>query len=215
MQLILVRHGEPVAATAAPGEGGADPELSARGRAQASAVGWWAANASDRDGVVEVVTSPMRRARETAAPAADALGLDPVVDADLAEFDVDRAEYKPVHERLGSGDPDWERLVEGFLPEYVDAAAFLARTGTAVDRVVARAHERVAVSSDPGTASRSSVLVVCHAGVINTLLATELGLARPLTFPLDHGGLTRVLVSRGGRRRVRSVNETGHVADLL
>lgn len=215
MQLILVRHGEPVAASAGPGEGGADPELSARGRTQASAVGWWAANATERDAVTEIVTSPMRRARETAAPAADALGLEPLVDADLAEFDVDRAEYKPVHERLGSGDPEWERVVEGFLPEYVDVAAFLARVGAAVDRAVERAGERIAASADPDAASRSSVLVVCHAGVINTVLATELGLARPLTFPLDHGGLTRVLVSRSGRRRVRSVNETGHVADLL
>lgn len=210
MQLILVRHGEPVAATADPGEGGADPELSARGRTQASAVGWWAANAGGA--ISEVVTSPMRRARETAAPTADALGLEPVVDDGLVEFDAGQSEYRPVGERLGSSDPEWKRITEGFLPEYVDVGAFLARVRTAVDRVVARHHERV--TADPA-AARASVVVVCHAGVINTLLATELGLARPLVFPLDHGGLTRVLVSRDGRRRVRSVNETGHVADLL
>lgn len=203
MQLILVRHGEPVAARAEPGARGADPELSPRGRTQASAVGWWVANAVARDAVAEIVTSPMRRARETAAPAADALGLTPVVDDDLVEFDAGRAEYRPEHERRDSGDPDWQRLVDGYLPGWVDAAAFTARVGAAVDRIVAR-HE-----------GRSSVLVVCHAGVVNTVLAAELGTDRALPFPLQHAGLTRLLVSRDGRRRVLSVNETGHVADLL
>jgi 2,3-bisphosphoglycerate-dependent phosphoglycerate mutase len=203
VQLILARHGEPVAATAEPGAEGADPELSARGRTQASALGWWAANAPDQDAVAEVVTSPMRRARETAAPAADALGLTPVVDDGLVEFDAGRAEYTPEHERIGSGDPEWQRLVDGHLPTWVDAAAFTARVRAAVDRIVAR---------HPG---RSSVLVVCHAGVINTVLAAELGTERALPFPLQHTGLSRILVSRDGRRRVRSVNETGHVADLL
>ena len=33
--------------------------------------------------------------------------------------------------------------------------------------------------------------------------------------PLDYTGITRVLAARDGRRVVRSVNETGHVADLL
>jgi 2,3-bisphosphoglycerate-dependent phosphoglycerate mutase len=204
MQLILARHAEPVAAEATPDGAAADPELSSRGRVQASALGWWAAN-NTGEKITEIVVSGMRRAQETAAPAADALGLTPVVDEELAEFDAGRSSYTPVHLRLGSDDPDWQRIQEGFLPEFVDVAAFTARVRGAFDRIVAR-------HADAG---RESVLVVCHAGTINMFLALELALGRPLTFPLDHAGLSRVLVSRSGRRKVRSVNETGHVAELL
>ncbi|HEY2224372.1 histidine phosphatase family protein [Actinomycetospora sp.] len=202
MQLLLVRHGEPLAVSAQAG--GADPELSPQGHTQAEALGAWAADLTGEK-VVEVVVSGMRRAQQTAAPAAGALGLDPVVDPDLAEFDVGRPSYQPVHARLGSDDPDWQRITEGYLPDFVDAEAFTARVRGAFGRIVGRHRD----------AGRESVLVVCHAGVINTYLALQLGLDRPLTFPLDHAGLSRVLVSRGGRVRVRSVNETGHVAGAL
>jgi 2,3-bisphosphoglycerate-dependent phosphoglycerate mutase len=202
MQLLLVRHGEPLAVSEQAG--GADPALSPQGHEQAAAVAAWAAAAAGEK-IVEVVASGMRRARETAAPAAGVLGLDVVVDPELAEFDVGRPDYQPVHARLGSDDPDWRRISEGWFPEFVDAEAFTTRVGSAFARIVERHRD----------AGRDSVLVVCHAGVINTYLAGELGLARPLTFPLDHGGLSRVLVSRTGRVRVRSVNETGHVADVL
>src|SRR4051812_35544449 len=98
MQLLLVRHAEPLAADAVGGRG-ADPTLSPRGHQEAQALGRWVAGAPHRDAIVEVVVSPMRRAAETAAPAADHLGLAPVVVDDLAEFDRDRATYRPVHER--------------------------------------------------------------------------------------------------------------------
>jgi probable phosphoglycerate mutase len=202
MQLLLVRHGEPLAVTGQ--EGGADPDLSPQGHVQAAALGTWAADLTGEK-VVEVVVSGMRRAQQTAAPAAAALGLDLVVDPDLAEFDVGRPSYRPVHERLGSEDPDWLRITAGYLPEFVEAEAFIARVRGAFARIVERHRD----------AGRESVLVVCHAGVINTYLALQLGLDRPLTFPLDHAGLSRVLISRGGRVRVRSVNETGHVTDVL
>ena len=201
MQLLLVRHGEPLAVS--DQAGGADPGLSPQGHEQAAAIGAWVA--AGGEGIVEVVVSGMRRAQETAAPAARALGLDLVVDPELAEFDVGRPSYQPVHARLGSEDPDWRRITEGWFPEFVDAEAFTARVKGAFGRIVDRHRD----------AGRDSVLVVCHAGVINTFLAGELGLARPLIFPLDHGGLSRVLVSRTGRVRVRSVNETGHVAGVL
>ncbi|MFC5062490.1 histidine phosphatase family protein [Actinomycetospora atypica] len=204
MQLLLVRHGEPLSADAGPDGAPADPGLSSKGRVQASALGWWAANHTDEK-VLEVVVSGMRRAQETAAPVTDALELTATVDPDLAEFDSGQASYRPVHERLGSDDPEWTRIQEGFLPEYVDVGAFTTRIRGAFDRIVER-------HRDTG---RESVMVVCHAGVINTFLALELGLARPLTFPLDHVGISRVLISRSGRVRVRSVNETGHVGDLL
>ncbi|MDN5749504.1 MAG: hypothetical protein L0H64_13475 [Pseudonocardia sp.] len=51
--------------------------------------------------------------------------------------------------------------------------------------------------------------------MVNAWLAHLLGIDRPLAFPLDYTGLTRVLAGRDGRRVVRSVNEITHVSDLL
>jgi 2,3-bisphosphoglycerate-dependent phosphoglycerate mutase len=88
-------------------------------------------------------------------------------------------------------------------PAYVDVPAFTARVTSALERVAA-AHE-----------GRATAVVVAHAGVINTWLAHLLGIARPLAFPLDDAGITRVSAARDGRRSVRTVNEIAHVADLL
>lgn len=202
MQLLMARHGEPLAATAEPGTGGADPGLSPRGLDQAKALAGWVLAERAASELAEVVTSPMRRARETAAPVLDGLALVPTVDDDLVEFDRGRDRYRPVHERHDD-DPEWQRIRAGHYPSFVDGDAFRGRVAAAMEAVTAR------------HAGRASVLVVCHAGVINTYLAAVLGLERPLTFPLDHGGVSRVLVSRSGERRVRSVNETQHVAGLL
>lgn len=206
-QLLLVRHAEPLAATVEPGEpdaaGGADPALSARGQEQADRFAKWLAGAPDREDVAEVVTSTMRRARETAAPSVRLLGApEPAAVEDLCEFDRGRASYRPVHLR-DDADEDWQAIRSGVFPSYVDGPAFTARLVEALDAIAAR--------QDP----RATALVVCHAGVINTYLASILGLARPLTFPLHHTSVTRVLVSRSGARRVSSVNETQHLAGMV
>ena len=109
----------------------------------------------------------------------------------------------PVHEMAKLDPAAWDRIRAGLLPAYVDVPAFTARVVGAFDEVVA-AHE-----------GRATAVVVAHAGVINTWLAHLLGIARPLVFPLDYAGVTRVLAGRDGRRSVRTVNEIAHVADLL
>jgi probable phosphoglycerate mutase len=77
--LVLLRHGETVhtARKLFSGSGGEDPPLTPTGQAQAAAA---AASLTDR-GVTAVVSSPMRRARETADAAAAVLGL-PVREVD-------------------------------------------------------------------------------------------------------------------------------------
>jgi 2,3-bisphosphoglycerate-dependent phosphoglycerate mutase len=153
--------------------------------------------------VVGLYTSPMARALSTAAPLAAALGVTPTVVEDLREYDADAAHYVPIHEmaRLDAG--AWDRIRAGLLPAYVDVPAFTARVVGALEGLVT-AHE-----------GRATAVVVAHAGVINTWLAHLLGIARPLAFPLDYAGITRVVAGRDGRRSVRTVNEIAHVADLL
>ena len=200
MQLVLVRHALPERVQGTSGT--ADPALTPHGRAQADRL--VAAVGSGVDGgIAGLYTSPMARSRETAAPLAAALGVSPVVVEDLREYDAEVAHYVPVHEMAALDPGAWERIRAGLLPAYVDVPAFTARVVDAFERVVSE-HE-----------GRATAVVVAHAGVINTWLAHLLGIARPLAFPLDYAGITRVVAARDGRRSVRTVNEIAHVADLL
>jgi 2,3-bisphosphoglycerate-dependent phosphoglycerate mutase len=205
VQLIIVRHAlperiHPADAAEADRPGGpADPPLTELGEQQAERL----VGALAAEEPAGLYVSPLARAKGTAAPLAAALGREPTVVADLREYDADSAHYVPVHEMARLDPAAWERMLSGQLPEYVDVPGFTARVHGAFEGIVA-AHE-----------GRESAVVVAHAGVVNTWLAHLLGLARPLTFPLDYAGITRVIATRDGRRVVRTVNEIAHVADLL
>jgi 2,3-bisphosphoglycerate-dependent phosphoglycerate mutase len=205
VQFVLVRHALPERIQPSDGVdadrpgGHADPSLTAQGREQARRL----VHALAADSVAGLYTSPLARARETAAPLAAALGREPTVVADLREYDADSAHYVPVHDMPRLDPAGWERLRAGLLPESLDVDAFARRVGAAFEEIAA-AH--------PG---RETAVVVAHAGVVNTWLAHLLGLERPLVFPLDYAGITRVIAGRNGRRAVRTVNEIAHVADLL
>jgi broad specificity phosphatase PhoE len=87
MTLYLVRHGKAEAGVEHP-----DPGLDAVGKAQAER----AAQALRVSGAVRLVSSPLLRARETAAPIAAALGLAPIIREEVSEvFDP----AMPVHTR--------------------------------------------------------------------------------------------------------------------
>lgn len=205
MQLIIVRHALPERIHPADAEeadrpgGPADPPLTELGERQAERL----VGALVAEDVAGLYVSPLARAKGTAAPLAAALGQKPTIVYDLREYDADSAHYVPVHEMARLDPAAWERILAGLLPEHVDVPGFTARVHAAFEGIIA-AH-----------AGRETAVVVAHAGVVNIWLAHLLGLARPLTFPLDYAGITRVLATRDGRRLVRSVNEIAHVADLL
>lgn len=77
-RLTLVRHAQPGASW----DEALDPGLGSDGRAQAEAVAASLGAGSPR----RLVTSPLLRARETAAPLAAAWGVEPVVDATVGEI---------------------------------------------------------------------------------------------------------------------------------
>ncbi|MET7769237.1 histidine phosphatase family protein [Nocardia sp. NPDC005366] len=197
MQLILVRHAQPLRITNA--DGPADPELSEIGWEQARRV----PAALSRHRITRVLSSPQRRARETAEPTAAKLGMNVEIIDDLAEYDRDLPAYIPIEDAKLEFQAVYERIKAGFLPEQIDGPAFVTRVRDAVTEIAA--------STDPA----DTVVAFAHGGVINVMLQDVLGLARPLTFPIDYGSVTRILFSRTGRRTAATVNENGHVWDLL
>ncbi|MEC3958000.1 histidine phosphatase family protein [Nocardia sp. CDC153] len=197
MQLILVRHAQPERLVGSSGP--ADPDLTALGVEQAGRVP--AALAQHR--IARIVSSPQLRARETARPTAEKLGLDVEIRDGLAEYDRDLPLYIPIEDAQREFRATYERIKAGYLPEQIDGDAFVRRVYAAVDDIVAAA--------DPG----ETVVVFAHGGVINVLLQDVLGLARPLTFPIDYCSITRILYSRTGTRTAATINENGHVWDLL
>lgn len=91
MQLLLIRHALPLRSD--PGQG-SDPVLSEAGLAQSDRL----PEALKRFPVARLVSSPQRRAVQTAEPLAGALGLSVEVDERLAEYDRDMTHYVPIEE---------------------------------------------------------------------------------------------------------------------
>lgn len=198
VELLLVRHALPVRLENVGVA--ADPELAPEGRLQAEALARrWA------DRVDAVWTSPMLRARETAAPLATAVEVEPTVDDDLAEMDRDAEAYIPMEE-LREDPAAWAEAVEAWVGPAGAAlrAEFRLRVRAAIGRVVA-AHRG------------QRVAVVCHGGVINAALADVLGLDEHLFFEPGYTSVSRVLANATGAAEVLSVNETWHweARDLL
>lgn len=192
MELVFVRHGLPQRIDDAGGP--ADPPLSEEGRRQAAALANWLAPT----GIDAIYSSPMLRAKETAAPLADRLGHEVVIEDGLEEFDAHLHYYVPLEE-MTRDDPRWEELVAEWSSPEADGTrrTFRARVVEAVERIVA-AH----------TGQR--VALVCHGGVVNAYLSEVLEMDRTLFFEPGYTSISRVLASRTGERQLVSANESPH-----
>ena len=193
MQLLIIRHALPLRSE--PGQG-SDPHLSEDGIEQAKRL----PEALARFPISRLVSSPQRRAIQTAQPVAEALGLQIDIDDRLAEYDYELSHYVPIEE---ASEEDVQRLIDGHLPGGVDEAAFIERVTAGVADIVAAAdHE-------------DTVALFSHGGVINALVHTIMQTRRLLCVQVDYAGVTRLLSSRTGKLGVASVNGTEHVWDLL
>jgi probable phosphoglycerate mutase len=193
VELWLIRHALPVREVRT--EGGADPELTAEGHEQARLLAeHWAPFGADA-----VISSPMRRARETAAPLATALGVTATIVDDIAEYDAHLPTYTPVEDLMN--DPAaWEAVVAEWLsPEAEEARqAFREKVVTAIDGIAAAAEgaERLAI--------------VCHGGVINAYLSKTLHLPGTMFFEPTYTCVNR-LMWKDGHRQFVSANEAPHL----
>lgn len=197
MDLIIVRHGRPQRV-----EGlseAADPGLTEIGRAQAEAV----ARFLLREPIDHVVSSPMRRARETAQPLADALGVDPEIVDDLAEIDQDANEYVPMEELKAAGGPEWQAVIDDPTTIHggVDIEQFAATVTAAFEHII---------EQHPGR----TVVAFCHGMVTMQFLRHLLAYDDPFALRVDYASISRIQASSSRQvRSIRSVNETGHLGE--
>ena len=195
--LVLLRHGETTmtAERRFSGSGGADPGLTELGREQAVRA---AAALAARGEVDAVVTSPMRRARETAAVAADELGLEVTVDDDLREtafgawdgrtFAEVRAGWPAEHDR-------WVSSPEVAPPGGESAAEVAVRVAHARDRLLA---------DHP----RRTVLVVTHVTPVKTLVRLALDAPAHAVYRMElrPASLTEIAYYADGIASLRAYN---------
>lgn len=160
-RLLLVRHGQIDANIDSRWHGSTDGELTAHGEAQARRVA--AHLARTRPDVAAVYTSPLRRARDTAAPIAAALGLAVVVRPGLAEYAIGVLENETFSD-LAARHRFFERSEAdlSWAPPGGESLGTVAARVVATWQDVARAH--------PG----AEVALVSHGAAIATGLATLL-----------------------------------------
>ena len=107
MELLLIRHALPVRIEGEEGTA-ADPELAELGHEQARALAEYLGG----EKIDVLYASPLRRALQTAEPVSARLGLEVVVDEELAEFDRHSHFYIPIEELKQEKDERWDDLVE-------------------------------------------------------------------------------------------------------
>jgi probable phosphoglycerate mutase len=195
VELLLIRHALPVRRELEIGA--ADPELSPAGQAQAAHLAEYLAAEAPLDALY---SSPLTRARETAAPIAVRFGLDLVLEDGVAEWDRHSNEYVPIEELKAAGDPRWQALLRGEWTSHEESPEqFAERVVATVEAVVARHRGQRAA-------------IVCHGGVINSYLAYVLGLGpQPSFFYPNYTSIHRVAAATTGERSIVTINETAHL----
>ena len=204
VEVLLIRHGASLRTRAGePGpltDGHGDPALAPEGLRQAQRL----ADGLRYEPIAAIFVSGLRRTVQTAAPLAEALGLEPVVVPDLREVHLGDWEDGAFLERFEAGDEIALRTLAeerwNVIPGAEAAADFGRRVHRGLDAVLA--------SSAPG----SRVAVFAHAAVIGEL-CRQATASRPFAFIWsDNGGVSRLAILPDGAWRLRAFNETEAVS---
>ncbi|HET9254690.1 MAG TPA: bifunctional RNase H/acid phosphatase [Pseudonocardiaceae bacterium] len=199
-RLVMLRHGQTEHFAQARYSGRADLPLTATGQRQAAAA---AARLANLDGVAAVVSSPLLRARHTAKPVADALGVPLTIHDGLIETDFGAWEGLTFAE-ASARDPE---LHTRWLTD-TSAAPPGGETMDAVHRRVRQARDQLIAKHGPAT-----LIVVSHVTPIKSLLRMALDAGPSLLhrLHLDIGSLSIAEFYPDGPATVRLVNDTSHL----
>jgi broad specificity phosphatase PhoE len=168
----LIRHGKPAVAWGGDDE---DPGLDDKGREQARVVATRLLALPNADRPAMVVSSPLRRCRETAQPLADALGVAVEIDAGVGE--IPTPSTLSVAER-----PRWLR--EAFAGRWSEIAGD-------TDYDTWRRSAAAAASRRPGAA------IFSHFVAINAAVSVITGDDQVVAFRPDHASVTILDVAGG------------------
>ena len=196
---LMLRHGQTELSVQKRFSGMGEQPLTAYGRLQAAA----AAARLAGSGATAVISSPLRRARETAELVAEALGLPVAVEAGLRETDFGDWEGWTFAEVKAK----WPRELDAWLADPAVPPPF-GESFDATTTRVRQARDRVLRSY-----GGQRVVLVSHVTPIKTLL--RLALDAPPTalyrMHLDLACLSEVQWFADGPSVVRSLNDTAHV----
>jgi broad specificity phosphatase PhoE len=190
--LYVVRHGQTAANAAGQLLGRADVPLTDLGRRQAEAL------ASALRPVDRVISSPLQRARDTAA----AFGCPVEIDDRWTELDYGIYDERPLGDVPAEMWQKWRGDAEYAPPEGESLASVGRRVRAACDDVAA-----AAVDAD--------VVVVSHVSPIKAAVAWTLDAGDPVTWRMfvAVASITRVAVTERGPV-LRSFNEVAHLGQL-
>ena len=199
-RLLLLRHGQTELSVQRRYSGRGNPELNGVGWRQARSAARYLA---ERGGIAAVVASPLQRAYDTAATAADLLGVNLTVDDDLIETDFGAWEGLTFAE-AAARDPELHR-------RWLHDTSALPPGGECFDEVLGRvclARERIIARYQGET-----VLVVSHVTPIKVLLrlALDAGAGILYRLHLDLGSLSIAEFYPDGASSVRLVNQTSYL----
>ncbi|MGW4238172.1 bifunctional RNase H/acid phosphatase [Streptomyces sp. NPDC004749] len=200
---VLLRHGETVLTPEKrfSGSGGTDPELSPVGRRQAEAI---AASLAERGTVQDIVSSPLRRCRETAAAVAARLGLEVTVEDGLREADFGAWEgltFAETRDRYPDDLNAWLASPSVAPTGGGESFATVARRIEATrDRLLERYRGR-------------TVLLVTHVTPVKTLVQLALGAPLESLFRMELSAASVSVVAyyADGNASVRLLNDTSHL----
>jgi broad specificity phosphatase PhoE len=175
--LIVVRHGRTEANASGRLLGRLDPPLDDLGQRQADAV----ADLLHADGVNRVVSSPLLRARSTAAAIADRASVDVEIDANWIEVDYGVLDGIPLADVPAATWAQW-RSDPDFAPEGGESLATVAaRVATACDQLVEQAAD-------------ANIVVVSHVSPVKAAVCWALGVGSEVAWRtfVAPGSVTRI-----------------------
>jgi probable phosphoglycerate mutase len=206
VEVILARHGsvehrpsdrllEPDGVIGAH----SDPDLSELGRRQAIALTHRLRGITAR----ALFVTPLARTQQTAAPLADELALEPVVEPDLRE--VYLGDWEGMFGRPDQG-PMIRRMLELGRWDVIPNAEPMEQLSQRVHDAL----ERVAGAGAPG----GTVVAVVHGGIVAEACRQVTG-SRPFAFlHAENASITRLVRSDGGRWELHGFNDVAHLVDV-